>query len=99
MVSPNLLDVLRIKDGMSDKKPKKWIQKATDNAHGQFKAKAEAAGKSTREFAEEHKGSPGKLGKQARLALTLMGASHKSEKKSKSHSPKDARKALYNSKD
>jgi len=72
---------------------KKWIQKATENAHGQFKAEAEAAGKSTEEFAEEHKGSKGKLGKQARLALALMGASKNKEKKSRTQS--DKRKALY----
>jgi len=53
---------------------KKWIQKATENSHGQFRKKAESAGKSTREFAEEHKHSSGKLGKQARLALSLMRA-------------------------
>lgn len=82
---------------MADKK--KWIQSATSNAHGQFKAKAEAAGKSTKEFAEEHKDSPGKVGKQARLALTLMGTSHKSETKNKTRQPGDVRKALYGSKD
>lgn len=76
---------------MAEKKKKKWIQKATDNSHGQFKAKAEAAGKSTKAFAEEHKGSPGKLGKQARLALTLMGESHKN----KNRSGKEIRKSLY----
>lgn len=72
---------------------KKFIQKATENAHGQFKAKAEAAGKSTREFAEEHQHDKGKLGKQARLALTLMGLSKNKEKKPRSQSEK--RKALY----
>lgn len=55
---------------------KKWIAGATENAHGQFAAKAKAAGMSTREFAEKHKGSSGVLGKQARLALTLMGMHH-----------------------
>lgn len=54
-------------------KPKKWISEATANAHGQFRAKAKAAGMSTHAFAELHKGSKGLLGKQARLALTLMG--------------------------
>ena len=84
----------------SKPKKKKWIQSATENAHGQFKAKAEAAGKSTREFAEEHKNSAGKLGKQARLALTLMGASKgKKEEKKKHRSSSEARKALYGSKD
>jgi hypothetical protein len=52
---------------------KKWIKAAVSNAHGQFRAKAERAGESTREFAEEHKGDGGKTGKQANLALTLMG--------------------------
>lgn len=56
---------------------KKWIAKATSNAHGQFAAKAKAAGESTRAYAEEHKGDSGKTGKQARLALTLMGMKKK----------------------
>ena len=56
---------------------KKWIKGATENAHGQFKAKAEHAGKSTAEFAKEHEHSKGKLGKEARLAETLMGMHHK----------------------
>lgn len=54
----------------------KFIAKATENAHGQFRAKAEKAGKSTREFAEEKSDAPGLLGKQARLAKTLMGMHH-----------------------
>ncbi len=61
------------------KKPKRWIAKATENAHGQFRRKAEAAGESTKEFAEEHKGDSGLTGKQARLGLALMGAGHKSK--------------------
>lgn len=61
---------------------KKWIKKATENAHGQFKAKAEAAGKSTKEFASEHAGDSGKTGAQARLAETLMGMHHKKKKMS-----------------
>lgn len=58
-------------------KKRKWIAGATENAHGQFREKAEHAGKSTRAFAEEHQGDAGKTGKQARLALTLMGMHHK----------------------
>lgn len=58
---------------------KKWIASATDDAHGQFKKKAKEAGKSTEEFARMHEHSPGKLGKQARLALTLMGLKHTSK--------------------
>lgn len=52
---------------------KGFISKATSNSHGQFRAKAEKAGETTRQFAKEHEHSPGKLGKQARLAETLMG--------------------------
>ena len=62
---------------------KHWIQKATANAHGQFKAKAAKAAKSTAEFAKEHEGDSSKTGKQARLAETLMGMHHDGgEKKS-----------------
>ncbi len=59
---------------------KKWIKEATENAHGQFKAKAEKAGKTTKEFATEHEHDSGKTGKQARLAETLMGMHHKKNK-------------------
>lgn len=82
---------------MADKK-KKFIKVATKNAHGQFSEKAKEAGKSTREYAEEQQHAPGKLGKQARLALTLMGlASHGSNNdhavKTRSH--KEVREAMY----
>jgi len=40
---------------------------------GVFKEAAEHAGKSTHEFAEEHKHSSGKIGNRARLALTFEG--------------------------
>lgn len=56
---------------------KKWINGATKGAHGQFAAKAKAAGKSTKEFAKEKASAPGKTGKQARLAETLMGMNKK----------------------
>ena len=55
---------------------KHWIKSATANSHGQFAAKAEKAGETTREFAREHADSGGKLGKQAVLAETLMGTHH-----------------------
>ena len=58
-------------------KERHFMAKAFANAHGQFKAKAKAAGESTREFAEEHKHSKGRTGQQARLALVGMRASHK----------------------
>lgn len=48
--------------------PKHWMAKAFANSHGQFKAKASKAGKSTAEFAKEHEHDKGKTGKQARLA-------------------------------
>lgn len=59
---------------------RKWIKGAIKHP-GAFKAKAEAAGKTTREFAAEHADSPGKIGQQARLAETLMGMHHGGEKK------------------
>ena len=62
---------------------KSWIKSAVPKARkGAFKAKAEAAGKTTKEFAAEKKDAPGKLGAEARLAETLMGMNH-SKKKSK----------------
>lgn len=61
---------------MADKPKKKWIKSATANAHGQFREKAEKAGETTREFAEQKKDAPGKIGKEARLAETLMGMHH-----------------------
>ena len=59
---------------------KKWIKKAVAGAHGQFAAKAKAAGETTREYAAEKASAPGTLGKQARLAQTLMGMHHKASK-------------------
>jgi hypothetical protein len=56
-------------------KSKKWMSKAFANSHGQFKAKAKRAGKSTAEFAHEHEHDSGKLGRQARLAEVGMKAS------------------------
>lgn len=57
-------------------KKSKWIGKATKNSHGQFAAKAKAAGMSTHAYAEKEKHAKGRLGKQARLALVLYNASH-----------------------
>jgi hypothetical protein len=73
-------------------KPKKWIRGAIKHK-GAFKAAAERAGKSTREFAKEHEHDSGTLGKRARLAETLMGMHHgKSDRK-------PYRSKLYNHKD
>lgn len=50
----------------------KWIQRAVKKP-GAFTAKAKSAGKSVAAFAQEKKSSPGTVGKQARLAITLKG--------------------------
>lgn len=54
-----------------------WIEKATANSHGQFKAKAKAAGESTKQYAGNVKSGKVKASpvtkKQANLAATLMG--------------------------
>jgi len=78
---------------------KKWIASATEDAHGQFAAKAKAAGMSTREYAEKHKGDKGKTGKQARLALTLMGMHHGKKEGKKHRSAKEIRGKMYGSKE
>lgn len=64
---------------------KKWIQHAIKHP-GAFRKKAQAAGKTTKEFAKEHEHDSGATGKQARLAETLMGMHHgKKEHKSAAH--------------
>lgn len=57
-------------------KSKHWMKAAFANAHGQFKAKAKRAGKSTRAFAAAHAHDSGKTGAQARLAERGMQAHH-----------------------
>lgn len=69
-------------------KSKKWIAGATENAHGQFSKKAKAAGKTAKEFASDKAGASGKLGKEARLAETLMGT-HKRKKFSRHYGKKE----------
>lgn len=54
----------------------RWIKSATSGSHGQFRAKAERAGETTRQYADEHKGDSGVTGQQARLAINLMGLHH-----------------------
>lgn len=59
----------------------KWMQKASEDSErkgtkGVFKAAAQKAGKSTREYAEEKKHASGKTGARARLALAYMSAKH-----------------------
>lgn len=64
------------KDDPPMKKPLSHIANEIEKkgTKGVFKAAAERAGKSTREYAEENKHASGKLGKRARLALTFMSA-------------------------
>ena len=54
---------------------KQWIQGAIRHK-GALTRKAKAAGQSTHAYAEAHKGSAGRTGKQARLALTLRRLRH-----------------------
>lgn len=79
---------------------KHWIKSATANSHGQFREKAEHAGKSTAEFAKEKEHAPGKLGKQARLAKSLMGLKHADHepKTKKKHTPHEIMKSMYGEK-
>lgn len=60
---------------MADKPARKhkFIKAAVGDNKGKFKAKAEAAGESTAAYAAEKSGAPGTLGKEARLAKTLIG--------------------------
>ena len=50
---------------------KNWIAGATANAHGQFAAKAKAAGMSTVSFAKKKKGTKGVTAKQAQLFANM----------------------------
>lgn len=59
----------------------RWMQKVASGikhrgTKGVFSSAAKRAGKSTHEFAEEHKHSSGKIGKRARLALAFASARH-----------------------
>jgi hypothetical protein len=66
---------------MAEGKKKNWVKKAVpESRNGVFKAKAERAGETTREYAKKKESAPGKLGKEARLAETLMGMPHKPKK-------------------
>ena len=55
-----------------------WIAGATEDNKGKFGAKAARAGETTCEYAAAKSGAPGTLGKEARLAETLMGMHKKS---------------------
>ncbi len=62
----------------------KWIQDAiSEKTKGSFTAKAKKAGVGVQQFAKKKAKAPGKLGKQARLAMTFkkMGKTKKKTKK------------------
>ena len=62
---------------MAEKK-KGWVSKAVpESKKGVFKKKAERAGETTKEFASQHASDSGKVGKEARLAQTLMSLGKK----------------------
>lgn len=50
---------------------------------GDFRRRAQAAGKSTREYAREEKGASGKVGREARSALGLMAMAKRTRGKRK----------------
>ena len=65
---------------------KNWIKSAIrPGSKGKFAAKAAAAGESTAQYATENADAPGTLGKEARLARTLMHLGHKPEMSKSSH--------------
>lgn len=60
----------------------RWMQSVKKGmkrrgTEGVFSSAAHRAGKSTSQFAEEHKHSSGKIGKRARLALAFASARRK----------------------
>lgn len=92
MVLPNLVDG---KSTMSEGKKKKWMKAAVpEDRKGVFTKKAEAAGKSVHEYAEEEKHAGGTIGKEANLALTFEKQAHKKKHKSAG----DRMKKMYGSK-
>lgn len=60
------------KPGYKSGGTRNFIKKAVGDNKGKFSAKAKAAGKTTAEYASEKASAPGTLGKEARLAETLM---------------------------
>lgn len=58
---------------------KNWIKGAIKHP-GALTRQAHAAGQSPRAFAATHASSPGVTGKRARLALALIGMSHRRAK-------------------
>jgi hypothetical protein len=60
---------------------KNWIKKGASKHPGLFAKKAERAGETTREYAQEKKHAGGKLGKEANFAINAMGAGKKRKHK------------------
>lgn len=57
---------------------KDWIEKAIKPKNkGSFSGAAKKAGESTAEYANEKQDAPGKIGRRARLAKTLMSMGKK----------------------
>jgi hypothetical protein len=63
------------------KTKRKWIQGAIKRP-GSFSKKAKRAGMSTQAYARKERNAPGRLGKQARLAMTLKKM-HRGKKRGK----------------
>lgn len=81
MPSLTMVDVTNRTTPVAEKR-KRWIQKAIPKSHeGKFSEKAKEAGMSTRTYADKEASAPGTLGREARLAKTLMGM-HRSKSKS-----------------
>ena len=59
---------------------KNWIKKGASKHPGLFAKEAEAAGETTREYAQEKKHAGGKLGKEANFAINAMAAGKKKHK-------------------
>lgn len=72
---------------------KKWMKAAFADAHGQFSAKAKAAGMSTEAYAEKEAHAPGRLGRQARLVLVAQGKNIPGKPKPKSRAASRYRSA------
>jgi hypothetical protein len=74
-------------------KSKKWMSKAFSNSHGQFKAKAERAGMSTKAFADKALGANSKAStktkRQAALAERGMEANHTKSRGTRWYGKKD----------
>ena len=71
----------------------KWMQSAVKRP-GALTRKARAAGESTAEFAESHRNTPGRTGKQARLALIFRKANRGKKKAAKKTAHRRTRRRM-----